>query len=50
MMYFLPHLYNRQRYEIVLNTIETGEFYPSVTVDVSHNSSEFEALGQKFVN
>ena len=37
-MYFLPNLYDRQSYAIEVDNIEIDEFYPSVTVDLSHNS------------
>ena len=49
-MYFLPNLYNKQSYAIEVDNIETEEFYRSDTVDLSHNSSEFEAFAQDVLN
>ena len=49
-MYFLPNLYNKQSYAIELDNIEIEEFYRSGTVNLSHNSSEFEAFAQGVSN
>ena len=48
--HFLPNLYERQTYAIEVNNIETEKFFPSVTVDLNYNSSEFEAFAQGILN
>lgn len=47
-MYISPNVYDRLNCEV--DNIEMEEFYPSVTVDLIHNSSEFEAFAQGVVN
>lgn len=41
-MYFLPRAFTTE-----VENIETEEFYPSVKINLSYNSSEFEALAQE---
>ena len=40
-MYFLPHLYNRQRLETEVDHEEIDELYPSVTVELRDYCPEF---------
>ena len=43
---FLLNIYDRQSYVIKVDNIETEEFYPFVTADLSCNSSKSEAFTQ----
>ena len=49
-MCFLLNIYDWQSYAIKVDTIEIEEFYPLVTVDLSCNSSKFEAFAQDALN
>ena len=49
-MCFLLNIYDWQSYAIKVDTIEIEEFYPFVTVDLSCNSSKFEAFAQDALN